>query len=180
MSSLIKNKSNNCCICYKENLYWSPNPKKSQVEVFICKHFVCKDCYKNFNRESFSCPVCRSTGQLYRNSLSSKEINRWNTISEWYYHWEDYMSWNKEGLKRSSFGKIYFQLIDKIEEYLVNKKNEKLKRNKVRIKLKEAQRKKEEKQISICDLCKTKCTSLKQLSIHYKSKNCYKRAKKLI
>jgi len=100
MSSIIKIKSNTCPICYKENLVWHPLPKSSQVEVFVCKHFTCKECYHRFEQNKFCCPICRDGGQLYRDSFSSLEVKKWLTISDWYYQWEEYMKINQESLKR--------------------------------------------------------------------------------
>ena len=127
MSSVVNFKSNECPICFKPNLFWHPNPKKSQIEVFICKHFTCKDCFDKLNETSFSCPVCRNKGQQYRDSFSSPDIRKWHTISQWYYHWEKYMDWNQENLRKSNYGKIYFGLINDIKKFISEEKERKKK-----------------------------------------------------
>jgi hypothetical protein len=175
MSSIVNFKCNECPICFKQNLLWHPKPKKSQIEVFICKHFTCKDCFDKLNESTFSCPVCRNEGQQYKDSFSSSDVKKWVTISQWYYHWEKYMDWNQEGLRRSNYGKIYFGLIDDIKKFISEEKERKKKelveerRNQLR------QKRLEERENSICKLCQTKCTSLIQLKKHINSKNCLKK-----
>ena len=180
MDSLIKIKGNICSICYTQELYWSSNPKKSQVEVFICRHFICKDCYKKLNKKKFKCPICRCKGNFYKETFSSIEIKKWNTLSDWYYHWEDFIKINPSGLKRSQFGKIYFGLIGDIKDYIYIKKEEKMKKLIEKKKKLVRLNKKAEKDISICKLCQTKCTSLIQLKRHTNSRNCLKKQKKLL
>ena len=175
MDTIIQIKGNVCPICYSTELYWSPNFRKSQVEIFVCKHFTCKSCYQKLNIDEFKCPICRCEGSIYKDTFASIEIKKWNTLEDWYYHWEKYMTINQAGLKKSKFGKIYFDLIEDAKTYIKKRKEEKKKYILEKRKDELIKRKKIEKENSICKLCQTKCTSLIQLKKHVNSKNCLKK-----
>ena len=178
MRTLVNIKCNKCPNCFKQNLCWHPNPKKSQIEVFTCKHFTCKECFNKFDLSTFSCPICGDEGQQYKDTFSSTDIKKWITISQWYYHWEKYMDWNQEGLRRSNCGEIYFGLIDDIKKYISDEKKKKKKALIQKRKDKEKHKRTKERKNSICKLCQTRCTSLIQLKKHTNGKNCLKKQKK--
>tara|TARA_B110000977_G_C11084304_1_gene494043 strand:- start:1704 stop:2252 length:549 start_codon:yes stop_codon:yes gene_type:complete len=173
--SLAKIKNNYCPICFEDNLYGHFDHNKSQIEIFSCRHYTCKNCYQQMNRSSFSCPICRKEGNKYMISFGSSNFSRWNTLSHWCRDFSMALSMNPDRKFESGFGKIYSDLK---EEYTLLK-NEFIKNKKKKKKIKKQLLKKEERTNSrlkaVCKLCNTQCTSMLQLKKHINSNNCKKK-----
>ena len=150
-------KSNTCPICFEGNLYWHPNPVKSSVEVFQCRHFTCKQCYHSIMND-FKCPCCRSESISVKYGFINTQIekNKWNTLSDWINEFSIYFS-TSQNWDRWVFGKIYLDMINE-------KKKNKLGQNKI-------VEKKSKSGVVICS-CGKSCNSNSQLLKHKIAKNC--------
>lgn len=180
--SLIQLFGNQCPICFKEDLNWHYDFGKTNVEVFKCLHYTCKDCYQKI-KQNFSCPICRTKGQKYLQTFGVIADNPWNTLDEWKEDFNSYIpnniNCNVNRIPKSTFGIIYADLIKKAQQYIVNKR--KLKQEKIELEKFIAKKKAKEidRKNAICPKCKTQCTSTVQLIRHMNGSKCIKIQKKV-
>ena len=175
--SIAQIKNNFCPICLKDNFYGHFDHNISQIEIFSCRHFTCKDCYQQMDHQNFSCPICRKEGDKYMLSFNSTRFSRWNTLSHWCRDFSIALSMNPDRQFESGFGKIYSDL--KKEFIIYKKKYLEDKKRKKKIKKLEIMRKEraDSRSKAVCKLCNTQCTSIVQLNKHINSRNCKKKQK---
>ena len=164
--SLVQLKNNLCPVCYKDNLYCHYNSNKSNVEVFECGHFTCKECFLKIKLD-FKCPICRHCGGEFK------------TLTDWCRGYQIALVKNPDRIYTSGFGKILGDLKDM---YLFARENylkKKAKKKKERLLEIKKQQKNISRQNAVCSLCNTKCTSIVQLKKHINSSNCKKKQRKL-
>jgi len=161
--SLIELFNNYCPICYTSNLRWHYNTEKSQVEVF-------------------KCPICREKGQLYFQSFGIVAPDPWNTLDEWknvFYSFIPHsLNCDISKIPKTSFGKVYGNLMLKSQNYAIKKREKKLWKIKITKQIIKKKRKEEERKKAICIKCGTHCNSFYQLNKHINSKKCIKLQKK--
>ena len=180
--SLIQLFRNQCPVCFEENLSWHYNAKKSQLDVFKCRHYTCKECYLKM-QDRFSCPICRSKGQKYLRTFGVVADRPWNTLDEWRLAFQGYIPDNINcdagKIPKSSFGIIYADLIKKAQQYVITKR--KLQQEKIKLEKFNSRKKARalDRKNAVCSKCHTQCTSTTQLIKHMNGSKCIKIQKKV-
>lgn len=173
---------NTCPICYKENLKWHYNSRLSQVDIFKCQHFTCKDCYQKI-KYNFCCPLCREEGQYYLQTFSIVSSTPWNTLDEWKSDFINFLpnSLNSDisRIPKSKFGKIYSKLLQDAYNYTLIVKEKKEARTKLLIKERKKELREKDREKAVCSKCGTHCTSVFQLEKHMRGTRCIKLQKKI-
>ena len=177
-TDIIKITNNSCPICLDNKLECNSNPRLSKVEVFICGHGVCIDCYPKMNLDAFKCPICRNGGQKYLLSFGSSNTSQWNTLYEWYIGFETALLMHPKRKFNTGFGKIYSDLKDQDKIYKKLKKENIKKAQKLKKKKELHTKRKIERDNAQCDKCGTMCTSFAQLNLHKKGSKCKKLQRK--
>lgn len=178
--SLIQLSDNMCPICFDEDLKWHYNAQKSQVEVFKCNHFTCKDCYQKMKRD-FCCPLCRTEGQYYIKTIGVVADKPWNTLDEWKIHFHIYLphtlNCNVSKIPRSSFGLVYRGLIQKAQDHTFQKQKDNKRKAKITEQNAKSKKKADNRKNAVCK-CGTHCTSILQMKKHMNSNKCIKLQRK--
>ena len=175
--SLIKLFNNECPICFTKNLNWHYNANLSEVDVFKCNHFTCKNCYQKLKYD-FNCPICRAEGQFYLKTFGVINEKPWNTLDEWKNDFSSFLphsiNCDINRIPKSSFGVVYSNLMLLAQNYIKNKKMKKLENKKLAEKKEKRKAKALDKQNTVCSKCGTQCTSTIQLRKHINRAKCIK------
>ena len=172
---------NECPICYTSELQWHQIMNKSQIAVFKCNHFTCKNCYEKI-KNNFKCPICRIEGQKHLTSFCKISDTTWNTLEDWMKEFHivvsESLNANLSIIPNSSFGIIYINMIKKKREYIIQMRQNKMIEDIKNKKILNKKKKEYEKNIAICSKCGTTCNSLYQLKKHENNYKCIKLALK--
>lgn len=175
--SLIQLFNNKCSVCFEENLKWHYNSQMSQVEVFKCNHFTCKNCYQKM-KSSFRCPMCRAPGQKYLQTFGVVADKPWNTLDEWKKTFHNFLphslNCDVSKIPKSLFGLIYGDLMQKAQNYSIQKRKDKKKKIKIAEQNTKRKRKADDRKNAVCPKCNTQCTSSYQMNRHINSNRCIK------
>lgn len=112
---------NSCHACSKQNLKWSLNYGKSDIEMFQCGHGQCKECYRNNKvpNEEYLCPIC-GIGELeYKNGFTKDSpISKWATFAEWYNNYDIYITSGMANniLRHTIYGRHLIRLMKESQE----------------------------------------------------------------
>ena len=177
--SIAQIKNNFCPICLTDNFNGHYDQQFSQIEIFSCRHFTCKNCYQQMSRHTFSCPICRKEGNKYMLSFGSSSFSRWNTLSHWCRDFNMALSMNPDRKYESGFGKIYSDLKEEVVIYKKKYIQDKKKKKKLKIMNIKRKERSDSRSKAVCKLCTTPCTSMIQLNKHINSSNCKKKQRSL-
>ena len=116
MDNMIHLSNNTCFKCSTNDLIWSLDYTKTDVEMFPCGHGLCKDCYTKLKDPTveFFCPQCGTGEKKYMNGFKKDSpICKWATFAVWYDDFEVYILSGKADniLQNTVYGKQLLRLI---------------------------------------------------------------------
>jgi hypothetical protein len=153
---MIHLKDNTCPICYDEELCWHLKYNKTDIEMFKCGHGACKKCFQKLNQynlanqNEFSCPICKTEGQLHTTNIKCYP-SKWITFAEWYNEFDIYITSGcaDNVIRNTIFGKQLLRLMDEAKKEKKDKLEKREIERKQLIKELKAKERKERKERSI-------------------------------